>query len=83
MQNAACADNRARGMFQFYGANRTGRFSGRLIQLQNLTKNYISDINEARELVKSGDFEIMNMLYDNIPDILSQLIRTAFVPRKG
>ena len=83
MQNAACADNRARGMFQFYGANRTGRFSGRLIQLQNLTKNYISDIREAREIVKSGDFEAMSMLYDNIPDILSQLIRTAFVPRKG
>ncbi len=83
MQNAACEDNRARGMFQFYGANRTGRFSGRLIQLQNLTKNYISDIKEAREIVKNGDFEVMNMLYDNIPDILSQLIRTAFVPRKG
>lgn len=83
MQNAACNDNRARGMFQFYGANRTGRFSGRLIQLQNLTKNYISDIKEAREIVKSGDFEAMNMLYGNIPDILSQLIRTAFIPRKG
>ena len=83
MQNAACVDNRARGMFQFYGANRTGRFSGRLIQLQNLTKNYMSDIKEVREIVKSGDFELTNRLYDNIPDILSQLIRTAFVPRKG
>ena len=83
MQNAACDDSRARGMFQFYGANRTGRFSGRLIQLQNLTKNYIPDIKEARDIVKSGDFEAMNMLYDNIPDILSQLIRTAFIPRKG
>ncbi len=83
MRNAACEDNRARGMFQFYGANRTGRFSGRLIQLQNLTKNYIPDIKEARDIVKSGDFETMNMLYDNIPDILSQLIRTAFIPRKG
>lgn len=80
MQNVVCKDNRARGMFQFYGANRTGRFSGRQIQLQNLPKNSISDLKEARETVKSGDFELMNILYDNIPDTLSQLIRTAFIP---
>jgi DNA polymerase len=83
MQNAVCKDGRARGLFQFYGGNRTGRFSGRLIQLQNLPQNHISDLKEAREIVKNGDFECMNMLYDNIPDILSQLIRTALVPKKG
>jgi len=81
MQNAVCKDNRARGMFQFYGANRTGRFSGRLIQLQNLPKNYISDLKEAREIVRNGGFECMSMLYDDIPDVLSQLIRTAFIPK--
>lgn len=83
MQNAVCKDNRARGMFQFYGANRTGRFSGRQIQLQNLPKNSISDLKEARETVKSGDFELMNILYDNIPDTLSQLVRTAFIPAEN
>ncbi len=83
MQNAVCEDNRARGMFQFYGANRTGRFSGRLIQLQNLPQNHMSDLEQARELVKAGNFKALEMLYDDIPDTLSQLIRTAFVPRKG
>lgn len=83
MQNVVCRDGRARGMFMFYGANRSGRWAGRLIQLQNLPQNHMSDLAEARGLVKAGDYEAMNMLYDDIPDTLSQLIRTAFVPRKG
>lgn len=83
MQNAVCSDGRGRGMFQFYGANRTGRFSGRLIQLQNLPQNHIFDLAEARAIVRSGDYEMMNLLYDDIPDTLSQLIRTAFVPQDG
>ena len=83
MQNAVCSDGRARGMFQFYGANRTGRFSGRLIQLQNLPQNHMFDLAEARAIVRSGDYEVMDMLYEDIPDTLSQLIRTAFVPQNG
>ena len=83
MENAAGDDNRARGMFQFYGANRTGRFSGRLVQLQNLPQNHLPDLDEARALVKAGNFEAMEMLYDDIPDTLSQLIRTAFIPAPG
>lgn len=83
MKNAACKDKRARGMFQFYGANRTGRFAGRIIQLQNLPQNHISDLEQARGIVKNGDYNAMEMLYDDIPDTLSQLIRTAFVPRNG
>lgn len=83
MKNAVCSDGRARGMFQFYGANRTGRFSGKLVQLQNLPQNHISDLEQARELVKSGDFETAKLLYDNIPQVLSELIRTAFVPCDG
>lgn len=83
MQNAVCSDGRARGMFQFYGANRTGRFSGRLIQLQNLPQNHIFDLAEARAIVRSGDYDVMDMLYEDIPDTLSQLIRTAFVPQDG
>ena len=82
MKNAGCVCNRARGMFQFYGANRTGRWAGRIIQLQNLPQNHIEDLKEARELVKYGDYEAFETLYD-VPDTLSQLIRTAFVPRKG
>ena len=83
MENAVCKDNRARGMFQFYGANRTGRFAGRLIQLQNLPQNHITDLSEARELVRSGNYDAMELLYEDIPDTLSQLIRTAFVPQDG
>lgn len=83
MENAVCADRRAHGMFQFYGANRTGRFSGRIIQLQNLPQNHIPDLAQARELVKNGDFDAISMLYEDIPDTLSQLIRTAFVPQDG
>lgn len=83
MKNAICSDGRAHGMFQFYGANRSGRWAGRLIQLQNLPQNHISDLEQARELVKSGNYTAMEMLYDDIPDTLSQLIRTAFVPKAG
>ena len=83
MQTAACSDGRARGMFQFYGANRTGREAGRIIQLQNLPQNHIPDLNEARNLVLSGDMEALELLYEDIPDTLSQLIRTAFIPKPG
>lgn len=83
MENAVCADGRARGMFQFYGANRTGRWAGRLIQMQNLPQNHLEDLAEARSLVRCGDFEALEMLYEDVPDTLSQLIRTAFVPRVG
>lgn len=83
MQTAACSDSRARGMFQFYGANRTGREAGRIIQLQNLPQNHIPDLAEARGLVRSGNMNALEMLYDDIPDTLSQLIRTAFIPKQG
>ena len=83
MENAVCTDSRAHGMFVFYGANRTGRFSGRLIQLQNLYKNTMPDLAQARALVRSGNYEALSMLYEDIPDTLSQLIRTAFVPQDG
>lgn len=83
MQNAVCKDGRAHGMFQFYGANRSGRWAGRLIQLQNLPQNHMPDLAEARELVHTGDYDAMEMLYDDIPDTLSQLIRTAFIARPG
>ena len=80
MENSLCDDGRVRGMFQFYGANRTGRFAGRLVQLQNLPQNHMSDLAEAREIVKSSDYELLDSLYADIPDTLSQLIRTAFIP---
>ena len=83
MENAVCADGRARGMFQFYGANRTGRWAGRLIQMQNLPQNHLEDLAEARSLVRVGDFDALEMLYEDVPDTLSQLIRTAFIPRDG
>lgn len=83
MQNAVCADGRARGMFQFYGANRSGRWAGRLIQLQNLPQNHMDDLEEARNLVSDGNFTALEMLYDNIPNVLSELIRTAFIPKPG
>lgn len=83
MENAVCTDSRAHGMFVFYGANRTGRFSGRLIQLQNLYKNTMPDLAQARALVRSGNYEALSLLYEDIPDTLSQLIRTAFVPQDG
>lgn len=83
MENAICSDGRAHGMFQFYGANRTGRFSGRLVQLQNLPQNHMTDLAQARELVRDGNYEALSLLYEDIPDTLSQLIRTAFVPQEG
>ena len=83
MEKAVCADGRARGMFAFYGANRTGRWAGRIIQLQNLPQNHMEDLEEARNLVKDGNFEALELMYDNIPNVLSELIRTAFIPKPG
>ena len=83
MQNTVCSDDRARGMFQFYGANRTGRFSGRHIQLQNLPRNYLIDLECARDLVRQGNYAALEMLYESVPDVLSQLTRTAFIPKEG
>lgn len=83
MQNAVCTDGRARGMFQFYGANRSGRWAGRLIQLQNLPQNHMAHLEDARRLVRSGDYALLSALYDSVPEVLSELIRTAFVPRDG
>ena len=83
MQNAVCTDGRARGMFQFYGANRSGRWAGRLIQLQNLPQNHMAHLEDARSLVRSGDYSMLSTLYGSVPEVLSELIRTAFVPRDG
>lgn len=83
MMDTVCVDGRARGMFQFYGANRTGRWAGRHIQLQNLPQNHLKDLAEARQIVRNGDYELLSMLYEDIPDTLSQLIRTAFIPKPG
>lgn len=83
MENTVCSDSRARGMFQFFGAARTGRFSGRNIQLQNLPQNHLLDLAEARALVRAGDFDAVKLLYEDVPDTLSQLIRTAFIPKDG
>ena len=83
MEKAVCADGRARGMFQFYGANRTGRWAGRIIQMQNLPQNHLPDLAEARSLVRSGDSDGVELLYEDVPDTLSQLIRTAFIAKPG
>lgn len=83
MKNVKGKDNRARGLIQFYGANRTGRYSGRLIQVQNLRRNNLKDLDLARSLVKNRDYETMEILYESPSDILSQLIRTAFIPKEG
>lgn len=83
MQNAVCYDGRARGMFQFYGANRSGRWAGRIIQLQNLPQNHMEDLKQARALVRNGDYDALSLLYDSVPNVLSELIRTAFVAREG
>ena len=83
MENAVCADGRCRGLFQFYGANRTGRWAGRLIQMQNLPQNHMPDLEQARSLVKAGDYEMLDTLYISIPGVLSELVRTAFIPRPG
>ena len=83
MQTAVCRDSRARGMFQFYGANRSGRWAGRIIQLQNLPQNHMDDLEQARGLVRNGDYDALSLLYDSVPNVLSELIRTAFVAREG
>ena len=83
MQTVVCSDSRARGLIQFYGANRTGRYAGRLIQVQNLPQNHLPDLNQARNLIRDGNFEAAEMLYDSVPLVLSELIRTAFVPKPG
>ena len=83
MENAVCSDGRTRGMFQFYGANRTGRWAGRLVQMQNLPQNHLEDLETARTLVNSGGYEAVHMLYSDVPNTLSQLVRTAFIPRNG
>lgn len=83
MLNSVCGDGRCHGMFFFYGANRSGRWAGRLIQLQNLYRNSMPDLGQARDLVKAGDYEMLSLLYDNLPEVLAQLVRTAFVPRPG
>ena len=82
MENAMCKDDRVRGLLQFYGANRTGRWAGRLVQVQNLPRNYINTLDDARDLAKNGNFEGLKLLYGNVPDILSQLVRTAFITSK-
>lgn len=83
MRDVACFDSRCKGMFQFLGANRTGRFSGRNIQLQNLPRNYLEELDSVRSIVRQGNHEGLMLLYDDIPDVLSQLIRTAFIPKTG
>lgn len=83
MEKAVCSDGRVRGLLQFYGANRTGRWAGRLVQVQNLPRNYIESLDTARELVKKQKIEALKTIYGNVPDTLSQLIRTAFIPGEG
>ncbi|UOQ93392.1 DNA polymerase [Halobacillus shinanisalinarum] len=83
MERAMCEDHRVRGLMQFYGAGRTGRWAGRLVQVQNLPRNYLNDLDLARNLLKQGEFETLELLFGDVPDVLSQLIRTAFVPKKG
>ncbi|TGE33348.1 DNA polymerase [Desulfosporosinus sp. Sb-LF] len=83
MQRAVCPDNKVRGLLQFYGANRTGRWAGRLVQVQNLPQNHLPDLKDARDIVKSGEFDFLEMLYESVPGVLSELIRTAFIPDKG
>lgn len=82
IKNCKCSDSRVRGMFQFVGATRTGRYASKFVQLQNLRQNHLSNLSDIRELIKNGDIEALNILYDDIPDVLSQLIRTAFIPKK-
>lgn len=83
MESARCDDGRVRGLLQFYGANRTGRWAGRLVQVQNLPQNHLPDLDDARSLVRNGKFEELEFLFDSVPDTLSQLIRTAFIPSDG
>ncbi len=83
MENAKCRDDRIRGLTQYYGANRTGRWAGRMVQMQNLPRNYLKTLDEARKIVKSGNYEELRLIYGNVQDTLSQLIRTAFIPSEG
>ena len=83
MERSVCSDGRVHGLLQFYGANRTGRFAGRLVQIQNLPQNHLPDLELARDLVKQGRFEDIELLYDSTPNVLSELIRTAFIPKPG
>ena len=83
MENLVCQDSRGRGLIQFYGASRTGRYAGKLLQVQNLPQNHLPDLETARALVRSGNFDALEMLYDSVPNVLSELIRTAIVPKKG
>ena len=83
MLGAVCDDGRCRGMFFFYGANRTGRFAGRIIQYQNLYRNSMPDLEQARDLVRAGDHEMLSLLYGNVPEVLAQLVRTAMIPAPG
>ena len=83
MERAVCTDSRIRGLLQFYGANRTGRWAGRLVQVQNLPKNFLLDLDLARNLLISGDYDTLELLFGSVPDVLSQLIRTAFIPANG
>ena len=83
MERSVCSDGRVHGLLQFYGANRTGRFAGRLVQIQNLPQNHLPDLELARELVKQRRFEDIELLYDSTPNVLSELIRTAFIPKPG
>lgn len=83
MMDATCTDQRTHGLLQFYGANRTGRWAGRLVQVQNLPRNYLPDLAQARSLVRAGNGEVLDMLYPSVPDTLSQLIRTAFIPSEA
>ena len=83
MENAQCRDDRIRGLTQYYGANRTGRWAGRMVQMQNLPRNYLKTLDEARKIVKSGNYEGLRLIYGNVQDTLSQLIRTAFIPSEG
>lgn len=83
MKNVVCKNSRTRGISRLYGANRTGRFSVRIVQLQNLPQNHMSDLADALSLVKCGNYDALSILYDNISDTLSKLIRTAFIPQLG
>lgn len=83
IKRSVCSDGRVHGLLQFYGANRTGRWAGRLVQVQNLPQNHLEDLSLARDLVKGGDYEMLDLLYDSVPGVLSELIRTAFIPKPG
>ena len=83
IKRSVCLDGRVHGLLQFYGANRTGRWAGRLVQVQNLPQNHLEDLSLARDLVKAGDYETLDLLFDSVPGVLSELIRTAFIPKPG